>query len=74
MQPYAQKLKERLQQRGTISIQGAAIYMYQMVVVWSDAMREERMIGRNAFTRWLELYPEMFTVVGAAPRQRVRLA
>ena len=65
---------ERPQQRGTISIQEAASYMYQMVVGWSDVMREDRMIGRNAFTRWLELYPRKFTVVGAAPRQRVRLA
>ena len=69
---YAEMLEDRLRQRGAITIWEAAAYMYQYVPGWSDVMRENRLTGRNAFTRWLQLY-DKFGVVGAPPRQRVRL-
>ena len=70
---YADKLAERLRDRGTISIQEASSYMYQFVIGWREVMREERLIGKNAFTRWLQLYPDKFEIIGSGARSRVRL-
>ena len=71
---YAEKLEERLAQRGTITIQEVSAYMRQYVIGWWDAMRENRLIGSTALTRFLQLYPNKFEIVGTGTRLRVRLA
>ena len=72
---YANKLVERLGQReGAMSIQEASAWMRQFVIGWWESMQESRLTGKNAFSRFIQLFPNKFELVGRGPRSRVRLA
>ena len=47
--------------------------MYQFVIGWRAVMIEERLIGKNAFTRWLRIYPDKFEIIGSGARSHSKL-
>ena len=74
LRPYAGKLSERLQQRdGEMSIQEVSAWMRGMVIGWWETMQEVRLTGSNALTRFVQLFPQKFEVLGRGTRMKVRL-
>ena len=75
LRPYAGNLGERLQQRdGEMSIQEVPAWMRGMVIGWWETMQEVRLTGQNALTRFVQLFPQKFKLLGRGTRIKVRLA
>ena len=75
LRPYAGKLKERLEQRdGEMSIQQVSAWMRGKVIGWWETMQELGLTGQNALTRFVQLFPQKFEILGRGTRMKVRLA
>lgn len=73
LQPYADMLAEHLRERGRdMSIHEVSAFM--RASTWWEAMQDERLQGKVALTRFLQLYPNLFEVFGEGTRSKVRLA
>ena len=73
LQPYADMLVEHMRERGRdMSIHEVSAFM--RASTWWEAMQEERLQGKVALTRFLQLYPDLFQVFGEGTRTKVRLA